>query len=266
MKNTKINARHLIIDLFLSSAYPQLTIKQILVAAKLFNLSENGIRVATTRLLNEGMIESVERGIYQLSPPTKDWAKVILNRKNGIKQTKEWQQHYLAVFTGTLGRIDRTALKKRERVLRQFGFKELETGIYIRPDNLAYSFEKTCEELVLAGLEKEAKICIIQHFEPSTLKQIFSLWDTKQLEKNYEMYSRDITHWLENYTHLSLNDAAVKALLLGRETIALLMNDPLLPAPFVSESARNQFAQDVQQLDAIGQKLWKKIYEQELNL
>ncbi|HFF4760056.1 TPA: PaaX family transcriptional regulator, partial [Acinetobacter baumannii] len=29
---------------------------------------------------------------------------------------------------------------------------------------------------------------------------------------------------------------------------------------------RNQFAQDVQQLDAIGQKLWKKIYEQELNL
>lgn len=84
------------------------------------------------------------------------------------------------------------------------------------------------------------------------------MWDTKQLEKNYEMYSRDITHWLENYTHLSLNDAAVKALLLGRETIALLMNDPLLPAPFVNESARNQFAQDVQQLDAIGQKLWKK--------
>ncbi|HDV0610324.1 TPA: PaaX family transcriptional regulator, partial [Acinetobacter baumannii] len=34
MKNTKINARHLIIDLFLSSAYPQLSIKQILVAAK----------------------------------------------------------------------------------------------------------------------------------------------------------------------------------------------------------------------------------------
>ena len=43
-----------------------------------------------------------------------------------------------------------------------------------------------------------------------------------------------------------------------KETIALLMNDPLLPAPFVNESARNQFAQDVQQLDAIGQKLWKK--------
>ena len=75
-------------------------------------MSDNGIRVATTRLLNEGMIESVERGIYQLSPSTKEWAKVILNRKNGIKQTKEWQQHYLAVFTGTLGRIDRTALKR----------------------------------------------------------------------------------------------------------------------------------------------------------
>lgn len=77
MKNTKINARHLIIDLFLSSAYPQLSIKQILVAAKLFNLSENGIRVATTRLLNEGMIQSVERGIYQLSPSAKIGRKLF---------------------------------------------------------------------------------------------------------------------------------------------------------------------------------------------
>lgn len=122
MKNTKINARHLIIDLFLSSAYPQLTIKQILIAAKLFNMSDNGIRVATTRLLNEGMIESVERGIYQLSPSTKDWAKVILNRKNGIKQTKEWEQNYLAVFTGTLGRIDRTALKKERTCFTSIWF------------------------------------------------------------------------------------------------------------------------------------------------
>ncbi len=266
MKNTKINARHLIIDLFLSSAYPQLSIKQILVAAKLFNLSENGIRVATTRLLNEGMIQSVERGIYQLSPSAKDWAKVILNRKNGIKQTKEWQQHYLAVFTGTLGRIDRTALKNGNVHFVNLVLKSWKLVFTSARDNLAYSFEKTCDELVLAGLEKEAKICIIQHVDSTTLKQIFSLWDTKQLEKNYEMYSRDITHWLENYAHSPLNDAAVKALLLGRETIALLMNDPLLPEPFVNESARNQFAQDVQQLDAIGQKLWKKIYEQELNL
>ena len=43
------------------------------------------------------------------------------------------------------------------------------------------------------------------------------------------------------------------------------MNDPLLPEPFVNESARNQFAQDVQQLDAIDKTL-EKIYEQELNL
>lgn len=264
MKNTKINARHLIIDLFLSSAYPQLTIKQILIAAKLFNVSENGIRVATTRLLNEGMIESVERGIYQLSPSTKEWAKVILNRKNGIKQNKEWQQHYLAVFTGTLGRIDRTALKKRERALRQFGFKELETGIYIRPDNLAYSFEKTCEELVLAGLESETKICVIQQFDSKSLQLIASLWDTKQLELNYKNYSQDIQQWLLKYEKLPLNDAAAQALLLGRETITLLMNDPLLPSPFVNEHARNQFAQNVQQLDSIGQKLWQKLYENEL--
>ena len=51
-------------------------------------MSDNGIRVATTRLLNEGMIESVERGIYQLSPSTKEWAKVILNRKMALSRLK----------------------------------------------------------------------------------------------------------------------------------------------------------------------------------
>lgn len=64
--------------------------------------------------------------------------------------------------------------------------------------------------------------------------------------------------------NLSLNEAATQALLLGRETITLLMNDPLLPSPFVDEHARNQFAQNVQQLDSIGQKLWQKLYENEL--
>ncbi len=90
------------------------------------------------------------------------------------------------------------------------------------------------------------------------------MWDTKQLEKNYEMYSQDIQEWLLNYKNLSLNEAATQALLLGRETITLLMNDPLLPSPFVDEHARNQFAQNVQQLDSIGQKLWQKLYENEL--
>lgn len=264
MKNTKINARELIIDLFLSSAYRQLSIKQILIAAKLFNLSENGIRVATTRLLNEGVIESVERGVYQLSPRSCEWAKLILNRKNGIKQTKPWQQNYLAVFSGTLGRIDRTALKKRERALRQFGFKELETNIYIRPDNLAYSFEKTMQELVLAGLEPEAKISIVQQFDSTTLQHISTLWDTQQLENNYSKYCFEIKKWLNQCTVLPLPESAAQALLLGRETIALLMNDPLLPPPFVNENARNQFAQCVQRLDMIGQKIWQQLYEQEM--
>ncbi len=66
--------------------------------------------------------------------------------KTGIKQTKEWQQHILLCLQAHWV-VDRTALKKRERVLRQFGFKELETGIYIRPDNLAYSFEKPVRSL-----------------------------------------------------------------------------------------------------------------------
>ena len=167
-----MNARDLIVDLLLGLQGREISIKQIIIAAKLFDINENNIRVAVTRLSTEGVIETVGRGVYQFTQKAHEWADVMLNRKQGIKQTKVWNLQYLAVFTGELGRVDRTALSRRERALKQFGFKELEQGINIRPDNLAISFDDICSQLRHAGLELSAKICLINHFDSNTLSQI----------------------------------------------------------------------------------------------
>ena len=55
-------------------------------------------------------------------------------------------------------------------------------------------------------------------------------------------------------------NAARESLLLGRQTISLLMNDPLLPEDFVDVQLREQFALSVQQLDQTGLELWRKFY------
>lgn len=169
MTIAKMNARDLIIDLLLGLQGREISIKQIIIAAKLFEISENSIRVAVTRLSGDGVIEAIERGIYQFTVQSHEWANVMLNRKNGIKQTKKWTHQYLAVFTGELGRVDRTALNRRERALKHFGFKELEQGIYIRPDNLAITFDHLFSELKASGLEMTAKICQISHFDETTI-------------------------------------------------------------------------------------------------
>lgn len=258
----KLNTRQLVIDLFLGAASTQLTIKQILVGAQIFAITDNGVRVAVTRLMSEGMLESHDRGIYQLTAQAKHWARLMLNRKQGIKQTKNWQGQYLAVFTGHLGRVDRTALKKRERALFQYGFKVLELGIYIRPDNLTDSMLRLFAELKDLGLEQDAKMCIISEFDSQTLEIIPELWDGNKLNRQYLYYIDKIGTWLKHYDSLDLQDAAYEAFYLGRESISLLMKDPLLPTPFVDEQLRQKFADVVQQLDKIGLSIWQKIYDQ----
>ena len=89
MTIAKMNARDLIIDLLLGLQGREISIKQIIIAAKLFEISENSIRVAVTRLCSEGVIEAIERGVYQFTVQSHEWANVMLNRKNGIKQTKK---------------------------------------------------------------------------------------------------------------------------------------------------------------------------------
>ncbi|MCH7307360.1 PaaX family transcriptional regulator [Acinetobacter sp. NIPH 1852] len=262
MTIVKLNARDLIIDLLLGSQGREISIKQIIIAAKLFEISENSIRVAVTRLSGEGVIEAIERGVYQFTAQSHEWADVMLNRKRGIKRTKVWNHQYLAVFTGELGRVDRTALNRRERALKHFGFKELEQGIYIRPDNLAISFADIVSVLQATGLESSAKICQINHFDPATLVSIPKLWPTQTLNQNYEKYSQMIQDWLLTVNQLDLDDATRESLLLGRQTISLLMNDPLLPEDFVDVELRDQFASSVQQLDQTGLALWAKFYEE----
>lgn len=263
MTNTKMNARDLIIDLLLGSQGRAISIKQIILAARLFKISENSIRVAVTRLSGDGVIEAIERGVYQFTHQSHEWANVMLNRKQGIKQTKSWTHQYLAVFTGELGRVDRTALNRRERALKHFGFKELEQGIFIRPDNLAIGFDQLFNELKSAGLEDSAKICQISHFDKTTLASLPQLWATQTLNQNYKKYRDLIQQWLTAAPELSVEDAARESLLLGRQTISLLMNDPLLPEHFVDVGLRQQFAESVQQLDQTGLEAWRKFYEQQ---
>lgn len=185
-----------------------------------------------------------------------EWVSIILDRAHGLKATKQWNQQYLAVFTNAFGRVDRTALARRERALQYLGFTELETGIYIRPDNLSFTLDEIFEQLIQRGLEVDAEMCMIQRFDEQTVSSIPSLWNIKKLNQNYQKYSQQLELWFANLPTLSLIDAARESFLLGREIIVLLMKDPLLPESFIVVTLRQKFIENVLHLDKVGQKIW----------
>lgn len=260
MSSTKLNVRHLVIDLLIASDGAALTIRQLLLAANLFEFSDNSIRVAVTRLSSDGIIESAGRGKYQFTAQWQRWANDMCKRKQEMQPIRPWTQDYLAVFTGALGRVNRTALKRRERALRQYGFRELETGLFVRPDNLAQIFEETFSQLQTNGLEPEAVMFRMSHIDDNTGQKITNLWHSETLNQTYSSISHKIQVWLAQVNQCDVEQAARESLLLGRQAIPLLTHDPLLPPPFIDENSRNQFVRDVQQLDQVGQQLWQQFY------
>ncbi len=96
-----------------------------------------------------------------------------------------------------------------------------------------------------------------------THEKISTLWETQKLKKRYEKYSLTLKQWLAHYQDMHPIDLARESFLLGRETIALMLTDPLLPAPFVDTALRTEFFNAVQHLDQIGQRTWQQLNQDE---
>lgn len=257
---SRLNARALILDLLFANPNMVMSTKQIVLAAQLFEIRDNNIRVALTRLSADGLIQSAGRGVYSLTEQAKQISSPTMTQSKTLMATRSWSGHYLAVHTGALGRVDRTALKRRERTLRLNGFRELQADLFIRPDNLAENFASTHDRLIHTGLESQAAMFVVSNFDEHSHKKIPTLWDCIALNDRYQKTSTHIQQWLSTMNELDLETATREALLIGRQAIPLLMTDPVLPDFFVDTAAREQFSLDVLQLDHVGHELWQKFY------
>jgi phenylacetic acid degradation operon negative regulatory protein len=255
----KLNARHLILDILYAAAHNTASIKQILCAAQLLGISDNGIRVAVTRLVSEQIIFAVSRGVYCLHEAKFDTTAVSLNKTSSIFIQPTWQGDYVLVYTGALGRVDRSALAKREKTLRYYGFAELEQNVFIRPNNLGHHLIELKTAMVKFGLESAALFFKVTELENT--EQLPLLWDIEQLNQAYVARSEQIKQWYSLYPSLSLADAAKSAFDLGKSCLFQLRRDPLLPSEWIDSSARAQFEKDAIQMEQQGQQLWQQYFK-----
>jgi len=257
--STPPKPRHLILDLLLASG-TTLTVREAITACGLFGISENSVRVALVRLSADGLIEAAGRGSYCLSDSAHELADDVATWRTAEQRVRPWHGGWIAVHCAGLGRSDRAALRRRTRALAMLGFRELEAGLYLRPDNIEDGIDTVRRRLLTLGLEQDAAVFVATAFDAAREAAIRRLWDGKALNTAYRKLRAQLEDWLARSDALEPEVAAREAFLLGGKAIRQVVYDPLLPAPLVDVEARHAFVDCVRGFDQAGQVIWRNLH------
>jgi len=254
----KADPRHLMLNLLLGAADRRLAAREAVAACALFGIRENAVRVALARLSAAGLVETAGRGVYRLGPNAARVADEVATWRDAERRVRDWNGDWIAAHVGDLGRSDRAALRARDRALELLGLRELDRGLFLRPDNLAGGVGEVRERLLKLGLEPEAAVFVARSFDAARERRAAALWDGPALTRGYRDTRARLEKWLGRADALSLERAARESFLLGNGAIRQLVFDPLLPAPLVDVQARREFADTVARFDAAGHEIWNR--------
>lgn len=252
-------AKKLILGLLLARDGHPLTVREAIDACALFNITENNVRVTLVRLSSEGLIESHGRGAYVLGPAAITTASEVAHWHEAEDRLQPWSGDYICVHTSTLGRSNRKALRKREWALKILGMRELERGLYLRPDNLAGGVGEVRKRLLSLGLEAGAPVFVASDFDTERQAGIDKLWDVATLNRLYREEAGRLESWMLRSHELETDVAAREAYLMGGKAIRQLVFDPWLPEPMINAEARHNFFTVVQRFDEHGKAIWTRL-------
>ncbi len=258
----KPEARHLILNLLLGTAHRRLSAREAVASCALFGIRENNVRVALVRLAAGGMIESSERGQYRLGPKAAGLAGDVSSWRDAETRVRDWDGGWVAVHVGALSRSDRALRRARERALGLLGLRELDGGLFVRPDNLAGGVDAVRERLARLGLGAEAAVFVARSLDEHRARRAAGLWDVATLDRGYRDTRALLEGWLARWSAgvpaLPLEAAARESFVLGNDAIRQLVFDPLLPAPLVDVDARRAFVDAVRRFDGVGHSIWRR--------
>lgn len=255
----KFTAKSLILDMLLANEGEPLSARDAVQAAALFDIGESSVRVTLLRLVADGLIEASDRGVYRLRGAAHELAGEVATWRTADARTRPWSGAWIAVHSAPLGRSDRQRLRVRQRALNMLGFRELDPGLLLRPDNLEGGVEAVRGRLIKLGLEPDAAVFVADHFDPARRARLAGLWDGAALTRAYRELARELEAWTTQVDAMPLAQAAHESLLMGRHAIRQVVFDPMLPSPMVDVDARRQFVDAVRAYDRTGQAIWRRM-------
>lgn len=250
--------RSLILNLLLAADDATLSAREAISACALFGIRENSVRVALARLSAAGMIEAAGRGSYRLGPAAVGLAAEVASWRDAERRTRLWHGDWIAVY---LGKLPRGNAHEHERALAMLGLRELDPGLYLRPDNLTGGVDAIRTRLASLGIDERAAVLLIRDLDTTREARARQLWDGKRLNRLYRERRASLERWMTRADGFDLDVAAREAYLLGNEAIRQLVFDPWLPAPLVDVDVRRAFVDTAKRFDDFGHRIWRRLHQ-----
>jgi phenylacetic acid degradation operon negative regulatory protein len=254
---TKPVARKLLIKLLGSRKNVKMTASSAVRVGRLFDISENNIRVTINRLHSVGVLSLVDRGYYQLGKEGIVFAREINSWRDAeTSLIPSWNGDWIVVHTNMLAKSDKKQARKNERALKIVGLKKLLPDMYIRPANIQGGAPVVRDKLQILGLSKQAVVFCAYDLDPKLHPRARTLWNTTELEKRYLQGICELKESLTRLPTLSLEEATKESFVIGDSALHQLVFDPLLPSPLINEPVRREFSHLVKHYDDVGAQIW----------
>ena len=254
-----VSARTLVLSLMSVPGQRAQTLAYLSRAGGLFDMEPTAIRMAVTRLVKEGLLESVDRGVYATGPKAAAFTAEISDWRRAPDRTRPWSGGWIGVITHHLGRTDRKDLRARMRALRLYGFAQAEAGLWVRPDNLRQSLAELRAALLRLGLQEDALLVTISETAMPAGVNWRNLWSTDDLKATYEGAIATMQASRKAAASLPADAAARETLLVGQSVIRTINLDPLLPEDIGDAALFRQMVAEMDAYDAFGKACWKTL-------
>ncbi len=251
------SARQLLLSLVTEAAEP-LASQTLVKMGELFGISANNVRVSLNRLVNDGLLQLSDTGVYVLQGSARSLAAAQERWRHLESEILPWHGGWLVLYVAHLGRRDRKQLRKRDRATRFWGFKEWQPGLLVRPANLVQSTEQLSQSLETLGLEPEA-VLIADAVMQKSHQPDASLWQVEALNQGYRSLTEEMLRWLDGHETLSLKQAALECFVIGDRVLRAIAFDPRLPEGMVDTAARKLMIDTMKTYDDIGNCLWYEL-------
>ena len=256
LKKHQITPKTIILDVLRLTRSGYCQAAKLIAVGELFDFKASTMRVALTRLLTAGKIETDGSSGYRMNGNTDLLNDYIEQWKLGDLRRKQWQRDdWLMVLLSS--NPDRAIRSLSQNTLQFFGFRKAQNKVWIRPNNLLPDLSDLRTLYQLVGLESEALVFKAADIpNPEQFIWESTLWNTQELQSMYEQQLSKLNKSRARLDNLKVKDALRESFMLGGETISLLVKDPLLPDEMFCTPKREQLRHAMCDYDACGQKIW----------
>ncbi len=254
---TPPSAKRLILSLLSAPDLDEISARQCARWGALFSIEAAAMRVAVGRMVKEDLLTTVRRGVYSIGPRGRPLSDKARSWVAAEARVGPWDGRWLLVYTGHLGRRNKTTLRNRERALRLEGFAPLEQGIWCRPANYREPAAATRDRLLTLGLDVSAAVMRADRLLGFSASPE-SLWPRSDLEKSYARLTSAMQQSMRHLGSLSDEAAARETFVIGEAVIRQVNSDPLLPEEMIDADARRHMHATMVTYDGVGRGAWAR--------